>query len=897
MRVAVYLSLLALAPLAEAQQAESTRVQLTSISVSAQTGEVRIEIATSAPVAAPSSVVSDSTHLRMDLPDVAYEKKHARRIVVGLNGVRDVRVWLQSEEPPLTRIAVELDRSEPYLVETDTNGLVLRIGPAVPGAMPPASGQAGKGRSETLPAGREQRGAVWAGGAIVGIFRRTPKQPAIAAGAAGPANPTASQPSSATLAPSPDNNVELEDAAKALALPKDAPVARTAAPPTVNQAPPEISVSSTRTSALPASESAQTLEPSAVHAAISGNLPLELERLRTAPAEAVPNPKQSENFAPKETTSPTGSFSISSALKAEPSAPVMESSAASFEPKVGGRPITAEEVERVAAAENANLDLRTIFHVKFVQQDAAYIDGGRSSGLAEGMKLVVKDSAPGGGVAEVPSGEVPVADLVVIGLAETSAVTEIRSPKRTIALGDTAYLSSEATQALVQQHALGAKRKYPAVISFTEGGDALDEEARVEVPRPPLPSVNRARGRIGFDYMGTKSLGALRTTSGNFGAVFRADFTRIGGTYWNLNGYWRGRLESHSSFAQPTLQDLINRTYHLALTYDNPNAQWVAGFGRLYLPWASSLDTIDGGYFGRRFRPGFITGVFAGSTPDPTSWNYNPNRQLGGTFANLEGGSFDSFHYSSTAGVGIGLLKWQIDRPFIFFEDSITYRRDLSVYESLQADSPSGNSAVSAPGPGIGRSFFTVRWSVIPHVQLNLNHTYFRDIPTFDPQLIGTGLLDRYLFQGFSAGARVDIVKQISVYTDLGRSHRTGDSQSSLNQMCGLTFGRLPWVDLRADVRYSRFNSSFGAGSYRAVMLARSLGERFTVNFLAGDQTFSSALAANQSARFITMTSDMNLGASFFLEGSVTAYRGQLQSYNQWLVTLGYRFDSKWKRK
>ena len=40
--------------------------------------------------------------------------------------------------------------------------------------------------------------------------------------------------------------------------------------------------------------------------------------------------------------------------------------------------------------------------------------------------------------------------------------------------------------------------------------------------------------------------------------MLRADITRIGGTYWNLSGYWRGKIESRSSAGQATLQDLIN---------------------------------------------------------------------------------------------------------------------------------------------------------------------------------------------------------------------------------------------------------------------------------------------------------------------------------------------------
>ena len=251
-------------------------------------------------------------------------------------------------------------------------------------------------------------------------------------------------------------------------------------------------------------------------------------------------------------------------------------------------------------------------------EGVAYLEGGRAQGLTEGMKLEVEDTNLPATQGDSDSAADPrvVAELEVTAVAEMSAVTDIHTPKRPVKVGDLAYLSSGDTEALVQQRALSATRQYPAVISFTEG-DTLDEEAREEVPRPPLPSVNRARGRIGFDDIETISHGTSSVTSSDVGMVFRGDITRIGGTYWNLSGYWRGELTKASAASQQTLQNLINRTYHMNITYDNPNSTLVAGFGRLYLPWAPSLDTIDGGYFGKRLSKGTTLGIFGGSTPDP----------------------------------------------------------------------------------------------------------------------------------------------------------------------------------------------------------------------------------------------------------------------------------------
>ena len=554
---------------------------------------------------------------------------------------------------------------------------------------------------------------------------------------------------------------------------------------------------------------------------------------------------------------------------------------------------TEPDIATALALRATHPDFRTAFKIKYVAAGTAYLDGGRSAGLSEGMKLVVRET-PTGSVIAAADGNPDhiVAELEVTSVADASAVSDIHTPNRDVKPGDLAYLSSQDTQALVTHSTLSATRKYPTVISFTEG-DTLDEEARVQVPRPPMPSVNRARGRIGVDYMGTSFHGSTGGMNTDLGLVARLDMTRIGGTYWNASGYWRGRLSANNYTGTSTLQDLINRTYHLSMTYDNPNSPWVAGFGRMYLPWATSLDTIDGGYFGRRMSHAATLGVFAGSTPDPTSWSYSPDRRIGGVFVNFEGGSYDHFRYTSTSGIALSTLQWKIDRPFVFFENGIYYKRYVAIYDSLQADSPVGHTAGSSPGAGIARHFLTVRYQPHERIEFDANYSYLRDIPTFDPTLVGTSLLDKYLFQGFSGGVRVEPIKGIWLYTNLGRSNRSGDTSSSLNELYGLTFDRLPWVHIRADGHYARFNSSFGNGTYESVSLSRTMGDNFRLEVLGGQQNFVSPLSSNTHSKFVTSNLELNLGAHYFMQGGFTVSRGLTQSYDQWLFSMGYRFDSR----
>ncbi len=544
------------------------------------------------------------------------------------------------------------------------------------------------------------------------------------------------------------------------------------------------------------------------------------------------------------------------------------------------------------ATRQPNSDIRMGFKVKYVAAGAAYLEGGKNEGLSEGMKLEVRDNLSRADAGSNDAYGPAVAELEVLSVADTSTVAEIHDgAKRDVKPGDWAYLSSEDTQNLVAQRSLSPTRKYPVVVSFTEGTDPLAEEAHAEVPRPPMPDINRARGRFGFDYSTIMSQGGM--TSSSVGMSVMTDISRIGGTYWNMTGYWRGRLTSTSANQQQTLQDLINRTYHLGMFYDNPDSVFVAGFGRLYLPYATSLDTIDGGYVGFRVSKVTTLGVFAGSTPDPTSWSYNPQQQIGGTFVNFQGGTFDAVRYSDTFGMGVEMLKWKINRPFVFGENSISFKRFFSVYSAVQADSPAGNQAVTAPGPGLSRSFTTARFQPHKRIEFDLNHTYFRDIPTFDPILIGTGLLDKYLFQGFSAGTRVEVIKDLWLYTTLGRSSRSGDKSASLNQLYGITLGHLPHTKIRTDLHYSKFSSVFGSGSYEAASVSRSFHDNFRWEVLVGRQAYISNLAANDSSKFVTGNLELPLGSHYYIQGGFTANRGGTQTYNQALFSFGYRFDTR----
>jgi hypothetical protein len=544
---------------------------------------------------------------------------------------------------------------------------------------------------------------------------------------------------------------------------------------------------------------------------------------------------------------------------------------------------------------------RNIFQVKYISEGTVYLDAGHNAGLEEGMLLHLVHADPNGGTTEAVrfQGREPVADVRIFSVADSSSAAEIIKSHEDLAVGDIAYLDTQSVHVREEKVNAAESENYPVVVTFSYG-DPMDEEIRATTVSPKTaPIENQMRGRVGFDYGNLSEPGGI--SSRQIGLMVEADMSRIGGTHWNFTGYWRGNLNTQNSgnpggVTPTTLNDLINRTYHLGLYYQNPDSIITMGVGRLYLPYAPSLSTIDGGYFGYRNTTHLTTGAFGGSTPDPTSWSYAPNQHIAGAYVNYEKGDFEHLRFDDTFGLAMTSIGWHVAREFAFAENAISLGRTFSVYNSLQADKARTVVNGVTYSTGLTQSFSSVRFQPIRLLTFDLNHNYLRNLPTFDPALISTGLLDQYLFQGLSGGVRLDLPYRISISTDIGRSKNNTDTASSWNQMYGLTFGEIRNTGLTLDVRYTKFNSSFGQGNYRFVSLSRNIADRFRVQVQGGVQHLNSALSTNSSSRFVSSTVDWTIGPRYFFEGLFSWNAGTSMNYQETNFTFGYRFGGSLRK-
>jgi hypothetical protein len=585
---------------------------------------------------------------------------------------------------------------------------------------------------------------------------------------------------------------------------------------------------------------------------------------------------------------------------------------------------------------------KNIFHVKYISENSVYLDAGKNAGLEEGMILHIVPPDPDGGTTEAVRfrGEAPLADVRVFSVADTSAAAEIITARGDLTVGDIACLDVKSIHAREDKANAEEATSYPVVVTFSSG-DPLDEEIRATtVTEKLLPPIrNQIRGRIGVDLGFLSEPGGV--SSRQTGLLIDADISRIGGTHWDFRGYWRGDLTSQNSGNLGTgvspivLNELLNHTYTLGIYYENPDSIVTAGFGRLYLPYAPSLSAIDGGYFGYKIRPSVTVGAFAGSTPDPTSWSYAPNQRIGGVFVNYAHGDFEHVRLNNTFGLAATSVGWHIGREFVFAENTISFGHKLSFYNSLQIDA--GRTAPgftpTTPGltplapqvysTGLTQSFSSIHYQPIHLLTFSLNDNYLRNLPTFDPALLASGvgaaLVQQYLFTGLSGGVDVALPYRITLSTDIGKSNSTTPSTStsgtsgtsgstgsttsasdktpSWNQMYGITFGEIKKTGLQLDLRYTKFNSSFGQGQFEFVSISRSIADRFHISLQGGTQTLSSStFTANTKSTFITSIVDMSLSRRFFIEGLYSYNMGTTMNYSQMNFTFGYRFGGSLRK-
>jgi hypothetical protein len=123
----VYVLMIAAVPFpARAASAPKSLATLQSVKVTSTAGGASVEIATSQPVALRSQVITDPDRLILDFPN-AQPATDLRTKLLNQGDIKGYRVARFSENPPTTRVVIDLNSPQHYQIFPDGKTVIVRL--------------------------------------------------------------------------------------------------------------------------------------------------------------------------------------------------------------------------------------------------------------------------------------------------------------------------------------------------------------------------------------------------------------------------------------------------------------------------------------------------------------------------------------------------------------------------------------------------------------------------------------------------------------------------------------------------------------------------------------------------------------------------------------------------
>src|SRR5215469_11049140 len=125
-RARLFLVLLLLDPYGTAQSTKSGAAEIEQLQVKRDGANVRIEVILTGAVKPTVDTAINPDRLVLTLPGTLSDAKQ-KHFMLNANGVEGVRVGLNSANPPVTRVVVDMESALPYTVDTNGKSIVVHV--------------------------------------------------------------------------------------------------------------------------------------------------------------------------------------------------------------------------------------------------------------------------------------------------------------------------------------------------------------------------------------------------------------------------------------------------------------------------------------------------------------------------------------------------------------------------------------------------------------------------------------------------------------------------------------------------------------------------------------------------------------------------------------------------
>ncbi len=501
-------------------------------------------------------------------------------------------------------------------------------------------------------------------------------------------------------------------------------------------------------------------------------------------------------------------------------------------------------------------------HVKYVAQDAIYLDAGKSHGISVGDSAVVlrTDSV--------------IAALEVVFVAERSSSCKLLTSSAAPQAGDmvSVYIRAEILPNASTDSALP---------------DSLPSNEQPAKPRT-AGRQNVLHGRIGVQHVAHHQLDGERDGYSQPSLLANAQLSKLGGSHYSAALNLRMRRINRD---QDPGNSWNSRVYTAALAYEDPLARVSYQAGRFTENVYSAVGYVDGARAEYKWNDEWSVGGFAGFEPEPVNTKVHTDVTKAGIGTRFEKDMKSRGRLRAAAAISGIYDNGNTRREFLHQQFSFSHSQ-WNFFESASLNFNRGDiERAEGSSTTLTDLNLNANWRPSRVVNLSLGYDNHRNFHTEEPESLADSLFDDAVREGVRMMLHVRPIE--SGYVSAGGTLRAVESDFSQGKTVtgGVGMQRIARSGLSWDASFTRYENTFSKGSQPSLRVGNRISSAWDVSAgIGNDQYNLEQEAVSISTNWFELETNLRIRRHWYGSASAEFRRGDMSDSNRFIVEAGYRF-------